>query len=659
MSGWGNVRAAARLFGMVAWAGTCTGTVLAQTTASQQAPELDPTAPLAPMPDLGVEWPDLGAPDPAPMKNLTAPVPAVRPDAGSDISYSVEIEGLNSIGNAEELATQFRAQSALEGNRKAAGNAAQIDRRSRADAELLAELLRSQGFYDAVVEPRIESGSPLRVVLAADPGQQYLFQSVDLPGLGDAGVEAEALRRAFAVKAGDPVIAQEVLTSAIALKVALGEQGFALATTGEQVIEVNHATRRATLVLPVEPGPRASFGKIRVSGSPPFSAVHVGRIARFKAGEPFRRSDVDDLRRALIATGLVASAEVQVVPGADRRTVDLAVDLDPAPMRTVGGELGYGTGEGIKAEASWQHRNLFNPEGALTVRGIAGTQEQLAAVQFRRNNFIRRDQTMNLQASASHTNRNAYEARTILLAGYVERQSNIIWHKKWTWSGGGEILATRERGSFDTSRLKRSRDFLIAALPVSLGYDSTDSLLDPTRGLRLGGRISPEISRSGGSMGYGRLQLDASAYRPITSTVVVAGRLRLGSIIGADAFTVAPTRRFYSGGGGSVRGYGYQRLGPRDLDGDPTGGRSLAEFALEARVRIDLFGGNFGLVPFVDGGSLTHRRTPSLTDWQFGAGVGLRYYSSFGPIRVDVGTPLNPRKGDGRIAVTVSLGQAF
>jgi translocation and assembly module TamA len=108
-----------------------------------------------------------------------------------------------------------------------------------------------------------------------------------------------------------------------------------------------------------------------------------------------------------------------------------------------------------------------------------------------------------------------------------------------------------------------------------------------------------------------------------------------------------------------VRGYGYQKLGPRDVDGDPIGGRGLAEFALETRVRLKLFGGNFGVVPFLDGGTLSTRSWPSFSDWQFGAGVGVRYYSSFGPIRVDVGTPLNPREGDSRVAVTVSLGQAF
>ena len=232
-----------------------------------------------------------------------------------------------------------------------------------------------------------------------------------------------------------------------------------------------------------------------MSGEPPFSSKHVGRIARFHSGEKFRQSKIDDLRRALIATGLVAAAEVKLVPAADGRTVDLAVNLQPAPMRTIAGELGYGTGEGIRAEASWQHRNLFNPEGALTVRGVAGTQEQVAAVQFRRNNFRRRDQVLNLQALVSNTNRDAYDAKTMQIGGNIERQSNIIWHKKWTWSVGAEILGTNERGVFDGLGVKETRNFVLAALPATLTYDGSDDLLDPTRGFRLGGRISPEISR--------------------------------------------------------------------------------------------------------------------------------------------------------------------
>jgi translocation and assembly module TamA len=672
MSGRGSRRLAARLLCVAAVGGLCTARAAAQTSPPEPVgpAALDPNAPLAPMPDLGVAWPDLNATDTTPPENPAtnaAPEPAsVTSKAGAakngtgNIRYSWTIEGLGSVGDQEDLLKSFRHQSALEADRKNQANAAQVERRSRADADLLAELLRSQGYYDAAVEPRTEgSDGQLQIVLAADPGPQYRFASVELPGLDAAGPEAARLRDAFAVKAGDPVIAQDVIAGGLALTQSLGELGFAGAKLGEQDIEINHQTHLATLTLPVNPGPVARFGKIVVTGEPPFSARHVALIARFRPGDRFERSKIDDLRRALIQTSLVANADIQLVPVDGGQTVDLAVRLEPAPSHTIAGELGYGTGQGARVEASWTDRNFFNPEGAITLRGVLGTKEQLAAVQFRRNDFMRRDQVLNLSVSAGHQKFDAYEARTVRLAGNIERLSNFIWQKKWTWTYGTELLGTDERGVFSSAGIKDTRKFAIAALPLGAGYDGSDSLLDPTRGFRLSGRLSPELSAHGGRFTYARVQLDASAYHPLSDRVVVAGRVRLGTIAGASVFDIAPSRRFYAGGGGSVRGYGYQQLGPKDMDGDPVGGRGLAEFGLETRIRLKQFGGNFGIVPFFDGGTLTTRQMPDFSNWRLAAGLGVRYYSSFGPIRVDLGVPLNRQKGDGPIAVTVSLGQAF
>ena len=661
MTGRVSVGRAARLLCAAAALPLVPSSLAAQAAPAQQSPpadpaELDPSAPMAPLPDLGVEWPDLNAREPGPQATVAPAVDEVR----GDLRYVWAVEGISGVGNAEELLATFRKQSTLEAERKKAANAAQISRRAGADADLLTELLRSQGYYDAAVEPRTERvDGGLRVVLAAEPGQQYRFVTVDLPGLAAAGEDAAKLRNAFGVKPGDPVIASDVIAAGAALTRALGQNGFAEAKIGEQQVEINHQTHFASLVLPVDPGPVARFGTIRVSGSPPFSARHVATIARFKRGDLFKQSKIEDLRRALIATTLVSSADIQLVPVNGGRVVDLAVKLEPAPSHTIAGEVGYGTGQGARVEVSWTDRNFFNPEGALTLRGVAGTREQLAAVQFRRSNFMRRDQVLNLQASAGHQKFDAYEARTILLSGNIERQSNFIWQKRWTWTYGAELLATDEQGAFTISGIKETRTFLIAALPLSLGYDGSDSLLDPTRGFRLSGRLSPELSAHGGEFTYARAQIDASSYRPLSDSVVLAGRVRLGTIFGASAFDVAPSRRFYSGGGGSVRGYGYQQLGPKDVDGDPIGGRGLAEFGLETRIRLKQFGGNFGIVPFFDGGSLTTRSLPNFSHWRLAAGVGVRYYSSFGPIRIDLGVPLNRQKGDGPVAVTVSLGQAF
>ncbi len=617
------------------------------------------------MPDLGVDWPNLDAKEAEPATQPAAPeAPKAAPDltteASGTIRYTWLVEGLSSVGGGQDLLAAFRKQSTLEAERKKPANAAQIGRRASADADLLTQLLRSQGYYDAAVEPSTDrSGDALRVILTVDPGEQYRFASVELPGLDAAGPDAAKLRDSFGVKAGDPVIAQDVIAAGTSLTQTLGEEGFAEAKLGEQDVEVNHVTRLATLSLPVTPGPVARFGQIHVSGRPPFSAHHVGIIARFKQGDQFQRSKLDDLRRALIATTLVANADIKIVPVQDGQVVDLDVHLEPAPQHTIAGDIGYGTGQGALIEATWTDRNFFNPEGALTLRGVAGTMEQLAGVELRRSNFLQRDQTLNLQFTGSHQKFDAYEAKTLLLGGNIERQSNFIWQKKWTWSYGAQLLATDERGVFSPAGIKDTRTFFIAALPLTLGYDGSDNLLDPKRGFRLSGWISPEYSGRGQSLTYARTQIDASAYHPVSDRIVVAGRIRLGTIVGADDFEIAPSRRFYSGGGGSVRGYGYQQLGPKDVDGDPIGGRGLAEFALEARIRLSQFGGNFGFVPFFDGGSLTTKAMPDFSNWRFAVGAGVRYYSLFGPIRVDLGVPLKRQKGDGPFAVAVSLGQAF
>jgi translocation and assembly module TamA len=276
------------------------------------------------MPDLGVEWPDLSkAPPEQSSPESAAPAAGAMTDMIAERHYSIVIDGLERIGNATALVAAFEKQSALYEGRKNEANAAQIQRRSEADADLLAELLRSQGYYDATVDPMIEpAGAVLKVTLQADPGEQYHFQSVELPGIEAAGTDSEKLRKAFAVKAGDPVIAQDVISAGIALQVALGEEGFALAKVGEQKVVVDHQTHLASLVLPIQPGPVAHFGSIHVSGTPPFSARHLQNMARWRPGQKFERDKVDDLRRALIATGLVASADVTVVPVPDHGTVE-------------------------------------------------------------------------------------------------------------------------------------------------------------------------------------------------------------------------------------------------------------------------------------------------------------------------------------------------
>jgi translocation and assembly module TamA len=612
---------------------------------------LDPASPLDELPDLGVAWPDLGvAPE------GSDPVSDARAEIRDDTHYSFRIEGLDDVGS-DLFRQRFKELSALDTHDGEPSNAAQIDRRAREDTELLTTLLRAEGYYDPRIATRVEpQGGALVVTLEVEPGPLYRFTQVDVAGVTAAGDKADDLRAAFGVAENDPVNADTIAAAQAKLRAQAGAEGFPFARIGEPQIVIDHATRTATLDLSVQPGGEKKFGAIVSANDRVFDAEHIQEIARFHPGDPYNSADIDDLRRALVQTGLVSSVRVTPVQGADPETVDIAVALEPAPPRTIAGELGYGTGEGARAEVSWTHRNFFKPEGALTLRGVIGTKEQLGSVVFRRNNFWGRDRVLTLQSALAHVERDAYQADTFSVAGSIERQTNIFFQKKWTWSAGAELVASDERDVIATTGAPRRRNYFVGALPTSLTYDGSDDLLNPTRGFRLGGRVSPELSFVDDVFSYARIQFDASAYQPVTDKVVVAGRVRLGSIVGAPRDAVAPSRRFYAGGGASVRGYGYQDIGPRDPNNDPIGGRSLAEFSIEARVQAF---GNFGIVPFLDGGNIYTGVTPKLSDFRYGAGIGVRYYTNFGPIRVDVGTPLNPQPGDPRVAVYVSLGQAF
>ncbi|EQB06291.1 autotransporter assembly complex protein TamA [Sphingobium baderi] len=638
----------------------------------EEAPALDP------MPDIGIDWPDMGQPDTveplpadpradaavpegdamveAPEAEDAAEQNPVFTDAGEERRYKVSLSGLDGIAD-EQFDMRFKELSTLSQGERRRANLAQINRRVKEDGELLDQLLRAKGYYAArirgSVSPPPAGTDRLQVRFDVVPGTQYLLSSVDLVGLAETGPREPRLREAFPVKAGDPVDADRILAGRDSLSTALAESGFPFAKVDEPEVRIDHEERRGELDIVVTPGGYRTFGNIILNDNTLFKAPHLYEIARFDRDDIYMASDVEDLRRAIVATGLVSTVTLTPKEAGDGEHVDLDVQVRPAPLRTVAGELGYGTGEGYRAEVSWQHRNLFPPEGAVTLRGVVGTQEQTASVLYRRNNFHRRDNVLTGLLSVSNIKRDAYDARTITVAGGLERQTNILFQKKWVWRIGAEIIASDEADFFSGGD---RRTFFIGAVPLSLTYDGSDDLLNPTKGFRLGGRFSPELSFQSGTFGYARVQLDGSAYQPVGERVVLAARTRLGTILGSTVDRIAPSRRFYAGGGASVRGYGYQKIGPRyGPDDDPVGGKSLAEFSLEARVRF----GNFGVVPFIDAGNISTSFVPRFRDLRIGAGMGVRYYSSFGPIRVDVGTPINPQSGDPKIAVYVSLGQAF
>ena len=597
-----------------------------------------------------------------PLDSVQVPVQVATDNSPDEktqaVRYSVVVDGFGKTG----LEPAFRDSSALIDGEGKADTVAMVQARAHEDEALAVRLLYSEGYYDATALASLDQANDgaLKAVISVTPGKRYRIGDIVI----NAGqtVPPGLIRDSLPLRTGDYIVAAAVEGAEANVGVKLPENGYPFAKLGQRDILLDPATTTGDYTLPVETGPRGSFRGITTTGErQAFGADHMKVISRFKPGELYDSRKVDDLRRALVATGLFSSISVDPVrtnePGPDgTEYVDLTVAQEAGKPRTLAGELGYGTGQGFRAEGSWTHRNLFPPEGALIASVIAGTQEQGASGTFRRSNAGKRDKTFQAGVTLNHQNYDAYEAYTAGLNIGWSRQSTPIFQKRWTYSYGAEVLLTNEQVVVDPATAdKTRRTYFIGGLPVQLGYDRSDDLLNPTRGFRANLRAEPEGSLQGSFSPYLRATFDLTGYYPLSDSLVIAARTRVGTISGVNRDDVAPSRRIYAGGGGSVRGYGYQELGPKDANNDPIGGRSVNEFAVEGRYRF----GDYGVVAFVDAGQVYESSMPQFSNIRYGAGVGGRFYTNFGPFRADIAMPINRQPGESKFALYIGIGQAF
>ena len=182
-------------------------------------PQLDPQSPLAPLPGLGVEWPDLAK----------VPEEPANPDEPAALTgetrYDYRIDGIDAVATSL-LKDRFASISTLKANVGQTANAAQLDRRAREDADLLTALLRAEGYYDARVATRIEAAARPLVVLDAEPGVLYKFAGVSVAGIDAAGDKAAELRKSFGLDVGDPVNADAVVAGEASLRNTISDRGF-------------------------------------------------------------------------------------------------------------------------------------------------------------------------------------------------------------------------------------------------------------------------------------------------------------------------------------------------------------------------------------------------------------------------------------------------
>ena len=578
---------------------------------------------------------------------------AQGPSDRAAIRYDVEMTGVGG-----ELASRLEAHSLLLRNRETpplfyGALRALIDE----DVRGLERVLRSEGHYAARIEERIDASTdPLRIILEIDPGPRFPVADVQIIFRDQPPSEEvhRDIERELPLKAGDPVRAKDIIAAEDWIAGRLRRSGYPLAETLEREVVIDHRTQQGHVRFRFSPGPKILFGPLQFEGADSVDRAYLQRLVPWQEGAPYDQRLVDAYRSALMGTRLFSGVTIAFVePAATLAhatgpvTAALRASLSEARLRTIAVSAGFSTSEGVGGEVSWEHRNFFGAGERLALTLKGAEIEQSLVADFRKPEFRRLGQTLTAGVGIVHEDSDAFESLEFRTRLGLERRLG----RRWTLTAQGEAAFS------NVDDLQGSRNFFLAALPLGIAWDSRDDLLDPTQGVSVRSGIAPHLAFQDSLFGFLKSDIAASAYQHFLGRdVVFAERLHMGSITGASRDRLPATRRFFAGGGGSIRGFGFQNVGPLDADGDPLGGRSLFEMSLEMRTRI---GQRFGVVPFVDAGQVWEQTLPRFDGLRWAAGLGLRYFTSFAPIRFDVAFPINRRPGDDRVQFYISLGQSF
>ncbi len=591
-----------------------------------------------------------------------AQVKAAAPVAATVTRYRTDIEG----APGKDVLNLMKATSQLLALKdKPPATIAALRRRIADDEQRFREVLESQGYYDAKLESSLSAeGDEIQVKVAVTPGERFMVTGLelrldrDVPGadvLSDKSYDIPLKELLSKPARADDVIRAE--NDAIAV---LRDHGFPFARRGDRETDVNHEAHEIRVVLPVKLGPRAVFGEALFAGLDKVQEGHMKRSVPWTPGTLFNFTRLEELRRTFVDSGLFASVKVTPadtpdIPDGAPLDVDVVLAESAPRSITIGGN--YARDQGFGGTLGWTHRNLLGGGEKLDLTLDATQIEQTAGATFDKPNFLRRNQSLKLSLGAKHSDTDAFQGWSGTSTAGLERKLGTDWIV-----GGGV--------SIDISDLTQngiSNQSYLAGLPVTVVRTpgiATRSIatyfIDQTEGWRLTASATPYIGAYKGRTAFLRTEAEGDYYLPLDERqwTVLAARLKAGTIVGSGIGHIPVDKRFYAGGGGSLRGFGYQLVSPMDGDGTPLGGRGLLESSLEMRFRVM---DSIGVVPFIDAGGVSPSPVPGKdTRFAIGAGIGVRYYTGVGPLRVDFAMPVNPRPGiDKGFQFYLSFGQAF
>lgn len=566
-----------------------------------------------------------------------------------------------------------------------------LERRAIQDKDTAVKLLQSQCYYDGEAEFNIDGNvKPAVVTLILKPGPIFTVGKAEvkynpLPVIpepfkhrerviGFWGLDRISLpppefpKEIPGVTPGKPIIADAMLAAVEKIPAALRKTGYPLCKTISSIYTLDKEKRQLNALITIDPGPPAWMGEVKISGEKEVSASYIKKLVPWQPGkEPWDENLLEDYANQLRSLGLFRSVEVKpdvenmkkdrVKEGA--AIIPATVHVEEGPWRTLSANARYDTDTGFGIEGIWENRNLFHNGERLRLDAPISQQEYGLKAHFEKPAFLERQQRLFADMAALWENTEAYQQQS------VKGELGLLRALAPNWWGGISVFA---EGGYLKDSEHSKKLYGVINPRAGLHYDGRNNKMNPSSGMEMDFRLKP-FSGYYGKQDFGALAstlMLAGYYAPlgkrndgkINNDIVLAARAEAGAMPASSPLRFIPASlRYYTGGAGSVRGYTYQSIGPRNNDGDPLGGRSFQFVNLESRFMVTE---DIGIVPFLDGGMVYREEFPQIIgnmDW--GTGLGFRYYTPIGPVRLDVATPLHRIDGDPPVQFYISIGQSF
>jgi translocation and assembly module TamA len=525
--------------------------------------------------------------------------------------------------------------------------------RAAGDIQNIKQLLRTKGYFKSTIDIDIDSEKePVLVTFRIFKGPRFvlgvidfMFTERDLPsGLrpSDPGE--------IGLLSGKPFTAGSVLNGQEELLLFFRRRGFPFVKIENRQVVADHKDETVDVTFWIDTGPESLFGKTVITGLVSVDESFVLDMIPWKEGDRYDANLFTEVREILTDLGLFATVRIIEGESLDENSgLPIIIEVTERKHRSFGAGVKYMTDEGPGVKLLWEHRNMFHRGERFGAYTELSDFTMSAEGRFRKPDFIIEDQSLRLSLRLAEDQPDAYTSKSFISSAFIDR--NLT---KDLNIGVGFVFKSSK-----IEQLETRDSFNMISLPLYCDWDTSDDLLDPGSGGRLDLQITPFYEPSGSPLLFTKGLVSYTRYIKISQKPpsVFAGSLKLGTINGASRDEIPADERFYAGGGGSIRGYAFQSVAPFS-GGVPIGGKSLLELSMEIRLKIS---DRFGLVGFMDGGSaFTESISSSGEDLLWGAGLGLRYFTPIGPLRFDIGIPLNGREGiDDSFQIYISLGQAF